>query len=87
MNGLIINPAALTHYSWALRDAVAILDVPVYEVHLSNIHRREAFRRISVLKDVRTAQLHGKGIESYFEALRRLSYGNNKRPGAPEAPF
>lgn len=73
MHGLIINPGALTHYAWALRDAVALLDVPVFEVHLSNVMRREPFRRISVLKDVRTGHFHGKGLESYLEALEALA--------------
>ena len=74
--GLIINAAAYTHTSVAIRDAVQMLDVPVIEVHLSNIYRRESFRHRSLLADVVTGQICGLGAEGYrlaFEALVRMS--------------
>ncbi len=73
MKALVINPGALTHYSYALRDAIASVSVPAYEVHLSDISKREEFRRISVIKDVCVAQISGKGVGSYMEALRRVA--------------
>ena len=71
--GIVINPGALTHYSYALRDAIAAVGVPTVEVHLSDIHSREPFRRVSVIKDVCIAQISGKGAGSYLEALELLS--------------
>lgn len=71
-DGIVINPGALTHYSYALRDAVEAIGLPTIEVHLSDIHQREPFRRVSVLKDVCLAQVTGKGAQSYAEAMERL---------------
>ena len=71
-HGIIINPAAFTHYSYAIRDAVTAIGVPTVEVHLSNIYQREEFRKISVLKDVCIGQFSGKGKNGYLEALRLL---------------
>lgn len=71
--GLIINPAAFTHTSVALRDAVLLLDVPIVEVHLSNIHKREPFRRHSYIADVATAQITGLGPTGYRVALEALA--------------
>ncbi len=67
--GLIINPGALTHYSYALRDAIAGTEIPTVEVHLSDIQNREAFRKISVIKDVCLKQISGLGKESYFRGI------------------
>ncbi|MEE8432038.1 MAG: type II 3-dehydroquinate dehydratase [Candidatus Desulfatibia sp.] len=72
-NGLIINPAALTHTSIAIRDALLLLDIPVIEVHLSNIYKREPFRRKSMISDVATAQITGFGMQGYTMALEALA--------------
>lgn len=71
-DGIIINPAAYTHYSYAIRDAIELLPIPVVEVHLSNIYEREEFRKISVTRDVCVRQIYGKKEESYLEAIRYL---------------
>ncbi|MBU5426674.1 type II 3-dehydroquinate dehydratase [Tissierella pigra] len=70
--GLIINPAAFTHYSIAIRDAIEILDVPVIEVHLSNIYKRENFRKESVIVPVCTGQISGLGYNGYLVAIDAL---------------
>jgi 3-dehydroquinate dehydratase-2 len=67
---LIINPAAYTHTSVAIRDAIAAVERPVIEVHLSNIHKREEFRRKSYISEVAVGQISGFGPESYLLALR-----------------
>lgn len=67
---LIINPAAYTHTSVAIRDAISAVGKPVIEVHLSNIHRREEFRRHSYVSGVALGQISGFGAESYMLALR-----------------
>jgi 3-dehydroquinate dehydratase II len=67
---LIINPAAFTHTSIAIRDAIAGVDKPAIEVHLSNIHKREKFRRKSFIAEVAAGQISGFGPESYLLALR-----------------
>jgi 3-dehydroquinate dehydratase-2 len=73
VQGLIINPAAYTHTSVAIRDAVLLLDVPTVEVHLSNIHKRESFRHRSFIADIATAQISGLGASGYLYALDALS--------------
>ena len=70
--GIVFNPGAYSHYSYALRDAVASIQVPTIEVHLSNIKKREPFRRVSVIEPACDGQLYGKGIESYFTAIDML---------------
>ncbi len=70
---VILNPAAFTHYSYALRDAAAALTAPLIEVHLSNPHTREEFRHTSVISGVATGVIAGFGVDSYRLALRALS--------------
>ena len=71
---IIFNAGAYTHYSIAIRDAIAAIDVPVIEVHISNIHQREEFRHTSVLAPVAMGQICGLGIESYLAALEAVIY-------------
>ena len=71
--GIIINPGALTHYGYSLRDALADTRLPIVEVHISNIHAREGWRRRSVVAEVATGQVSGLGWRSYLLALEALT--------------
>jgi 3-dehydroquinate dehydratase-2 len=71
-SGIIINPGALTHYGLSLRDALAALQAPIVEVHLSNVYRREPFRHTSVVAPVATGQIAGLGWRGYLLALEWL---------------
>ena len=72
-DGLIVNPGAWTHYSYAIRDALEIVTVPLVEVHLSNIEAREKWRRNSVISDLAAKRIVGQGPEGYREALEFLA--------------
>ena len=66
---ILLNAAAFTHYSIAIRDAIAAVDVPVIELHISNVHKREEFRHYSVISPVVMGQIAGFGVDSYIAAL------------------
>ena len=71
-DGILLNPGAWTHYSYAIRDALEIAALPAVEVHLSDVMHREDFRRISVVRDLCFATVSGRGVDGYREALARL---------------
>lgn len=70
--GIVINPGAFTHYSYAIRDALASIVVPKVEIHISDITKREEFRKISVTKEVCDKQIFGHGLQGYLEAIDYL---------------
>ena len=71
--GVVLNPAAWTHYSYAIRDAVELFTVPVVEVHLSNVEEREDWRKVSLIADFAAMRVIGKGPDGYREALEFLA--------------
>jgi 3-dehydroquinate dehydratase-2 len=71
-DGIVMNPGAWTHYSYAIRDALEIAGLPTVEVHLSDVDAREEFRRVSVIRDLCVATVKGRGPDGYREALTRL---------------
>jgi 3-dehydroquinate dehydratase-2 len=71
-DGVIVNPAAWTHYSWAIRDALEPIPAPIVEVHLSDVDTREDWRRVSVLDGIAAHRIVGKGPDGYREALEFL---------------
>lgn len=79
-DGIVFNPGAYTHYSYALRDAVSSIRVPTIEVHLSDVTKREPFRRVSVIAPACAGRRYGKGADSYIEAIDDLiALGRFKR--------
>ena len=70
--GIIINPGAYAHYSYAIRDAISSINIPIVEVHISDINNREDFRKKSVISDVCKVTISGKGKNSYLEGLKAL---------------
>ena len=73
VDAVIVNPGAWSHYSWAIRDALELLDVPLVEVHLSDIEHREEWRRFSVVADIASHRVIGRGPDGYHEALQYLA--------------
>jgi 3-dehydroquinate dehydratase II len=72
-DGLVLNPGAWTHYSWAIHDAVESATMPIVEVHISDVDAREKWRRATVLEGLTAARIVGKGIDGYREALQLLA--------------
>ena len=77
-DGIIINPGAYTHYSYAIRDAISAISIPTIEVHISNIKSREKFRQASVIENVCLEQISGLGKNGYLEAVYALEKYINK---------
>lgn len=68
-DAIVINPGAYTHYSYAIRDALASIVVPKVEIHISDITKREAFRQVSVTREVCDFQIYGRGLQGYLDAI------------------
>lgn len=71
-DAIVMNPGAWTHYAWAIRDALEIASLPTVEVHLSDVDRREEWRRLSVVRELCVATVSGQGVEGYRAALQRV---------------
>ena len=71
-DGLMLNPGAWTHYSWAIHDALELSGLPAVEVHLSAVDRREEWRRLSVIRDLCVGAVQGRGVDGYRDALEML---------------
>jgi 3-dehydroquinate dehydratase-2 len=71
-DGIILNPGSWTHYAWSIRDALELAGLPAVEVHLSDIHAREEFRRVSVISDLCVTTIAGKGVDGYRDAVGAL---------------
>jgi 3-dehydroquinate dehydratase-2 len=72
VHGLILNPGAWTHYSYAIRDALEVAALPAVEVHISNVEGREEWRRVSVIRDLCMGTVQGRGVDGYRDALELL---------------
>ncbi len=75
--GIVINPGAFTHYSYAIRDALASITVPKVEIHISDITSREEFRKVSVTAAVCDRQIYGQGLDGYLQAIDYIISGRN----------
>lgn len=84
--GIVINAGAYTHYSYAILDALQLCGLPVMEVHISNIHKREPFRNISVIQPACVGQVYGLGLDSYLIGLEKLVKEHVRRKPAAESP-
>ncbi len=71
-DGVVVNPAAWSHYAWSIHDALEMLSIPIVEVHLSNVDEREPWRRVSVISDLVAARFIGHGPDGYRQALQYL---------------
>ena len=80
-DGVVVNPGAWTHYSYAIRDALEPYTVPLVEVHLSNVDEREEWRRVSVIEGIPSKRIVGKGPEGYREALEFLAASDDPSVG------
>ena len=79
----MVNPGAWTHYQWSIRDALEVMGAPFVEVHLSDIESREPHRRVSVVRDIASAAVWGKGPDGYRDALDHLASGARVSEAAP----
>jgi 3-dehydroquinate dehydratase-2 len=84
VDAVVLNPGAWTHYAWSIRDALEIAAVPALEIHLSDVQRRESWRRVSVIAELCFATISGRGPDGYREALERVREELERRGGAGE---